>query len=179
MTYLKSLSLNLETNLHRRRNKETHQTEQLAISRQPTDRTVQEKERKENKKTQEIKETNKKICYAYESDNHQIKDCDSWKIIFITDRVNRKINKKELKCRLEEYGKIKYIKIKQGKYIRLGNVGMVCFETKEEINTAIQDLTTTRYMAKEYEPKKQTINIDSQRKFTPIQQKKKNKGATY
>ena len=42
---------------------------------------------------------------------------------------------------------------------------MVCFETKEEINTAIQDLTTTRCMAKEYEPKKQTINIDSQEKI--------------
>ena len=31
---------------------------------------------------------------------------------------------------------------------------MVCFETKEEANIAIQDLNeTTRYIAKEYEPK--------------------------
>ena len=30
---------------------------------------------------------------------------------------------------------------------------MVCFETKEEASTAIQDLNeTTRYIAKEYEP---------------------------
>ena len=38
---------------------------------------------------------------------------------------------------------------------------MVCLETKEEANTAIQDLNeTTRYIAKEYEPKKQRINIE-------------------
>ena len=39
---------------------------------------------------------------------------------------------------------------------------MVCFETKEEVYTAIQDLNeTTRYIAKEYEHKKQRINIDN------------------
>ena len=38
---------------------------------------------------------------------------------------------------------------------------MVCLETKEEANTAIQDLNeTTRYIVKEYEPKKQRINIE-------------------
>ena len=32
---------------------------------------------------------------------------------------------------------------------------MVCFELKEEANVAIEDLNeTTRYTAKEYEPKK-------------------------
>ena len=64
MTDLKTLNLNLETNLHRQQNKEIQQTEQLAISRQPTDTTGQERERKENKKTQEMKEINKKdvIC---------------------------------------------------------------------------------------------------------------------
>ena len=50
MTDLKTLNLNLETNLHRQQNKETQQIEQLAISRQPTGRTYQERERKENKK---------------------------------------------------------------------------------------------------------------------------------
>ena len=58
MSDLKTLNLNLETNLHRQQNKETHQTEQRAISRQPTDRTYQERERKENTKTQGIKEIN-------------------------------------------------------------------------------------------------------------------------
>ena len=39
---------------------------------------------------------------------------------------------------------------------------MVCFETKEKANTAIQDLNeTTRCIAKEYEPKKQSIDIDN------------------
>ena len=91
-----------------------------------------------------MKEINKKICYACESDNHEIKDCDSGKNIFIIDRASRQIKKEELKYRLEEYGKIKCIKITQDKYGRLGNVGMVCFETNEEAN-----------IAKEYEPKKQ------------------------
>ena len=46
---------------------------------------------------------------------------------------------------------------------------MVCFETKEEANIAIQDLNeTTRYIAKEYEPKKQRININSQDKTHTI-----------
>ena len=43
---------------------------------------------------------------------------------------------------------------------------MVCFETKNEANAAIQDLNeTTRYIAKEYEHKKQRINIDNQDKI--------------
>ena len=47
---------------------------------QPTDRTSQERERK--KKTG--KERNKqKICYACKLDNHEIRDCDSGKNIFI------------------------------------------------------------------------------------------------
>ena len=67
--------------------------------------------------------------------------------------------------RLEENRKIKCTKIRQTKYGRLGNVEMVCFETKEEGKTAIQDLNeTTRHIAKEYEPKKQRINFDNQEK---------------
>ena len=53
-----------------------------------------------------MKEINKKICYACESDNHEIKECNSGKNIFIIDRGSRQINKEELKYRLEEYGKI-------------------------------------------------------------------------
>ena len=64
-------------------------------------------------KTQEKKEINKKkTCYACESGNHEIKECDPQKNIFISDRVNRQRNKK-LQYRLEEYGKIKCIKIRQ------------------------------------------------------------------
>ena len=80
---LKTLNLHLETNLLRQQNKEIHQTEQLAISRQPENRTDMERERKENKETQELKEVNKKICYACESGNHVIKNYDSGKNIFI------------------------------------------------------------------------------------------------
>ena len=100
---LKTLNLNLETNLHRQQNKEIQQTEQRVISRQPTNSTDQETERKENTKTQGMKKINKKICYACESDNHEIKDCDSGENIFITDRASRQIKKEELKYRLEEY----------------------------------------------------------------------------
>ena len=109
-----------------------------------------------------MKEISKKICYACES---EIKNCNSGKNIFIIDRASRRINKEELKYRLAEYGKIKCIKIRQDKYGRLGNVGMVCFETKEEANIAIQDLNgRTRYITKKYEPKKQKINIKNQDK---------------
>ena len=121
-----------------------------------------------------MKEINKKICYACNSDNHEIKDCDSGKNVFIIDRSSRQIKKEELKYRLEEYGKIKCIKIRQDKYGKLGNIGRVCFETKEEANIAIQDLNeTTRYMAKEYEPKIQRINISSQDKTHTITSKEK------
>ena len=54
MSDLKTLNLNLETN-NRQQNKETRQTEQRAISRQPTDSTDRERERKENTKTQGMK----------------------------------------------------------------------------------------------------------------------------
>ena len=121
-----------------------------------------------------------KLCYACESGNHIIKDCDSGKNIFIIDRARRQINEEELKYRLEEYGKIKCIKIRQDKYGRLGNVGMVCFEKKEKANTVIQELNeTTMYIAKKYKPKKQRINIDKIEKITTIQQKKKDKRGNY
>ena len=48
--HLKTLNLNLETNLHRQQNKEAQQTEQRATCRKLTDRTDQERERKENRK---------------------------------------------------------------------------------------------------------------------------------
>ena len=121
-----------------------------------------------------MKEINKKIWYACVSDNHEIKHCHLRKNIFITDRASRQINKEELKYRLEEYGKIPCIKIRQDKYGRLGNIGMVCFETKEEANIAIQDLNeTTRYIAMEYDPKKQRIKINSQDKTRTITAKEK------
>ena len=60
-----------------------------------------------------MKERNKQTCYASESDNHGIKDGDSGKDIFIIDRVSREINNEELQYRLEEYGKIKCVKIRQ------------------------------------------------------------------
>ena len=102
------------------------------------------------------------------------KTVTSGKNIFIIDRASRQIKKEGLRYRLEEYGKTKCIKIKQDKYGRLGNVGMVCFEIKEEANIAIQDLNeTTRYIAKEYEPQKQRMNINSQDKTDTITEKEK------
>ena len=54
----------------------------------------------------------------------------------------------------------------------LGNVGMVCFKTKEEASTAIQDLNeTTRYIVKEDEPKKQRTKIENQEKSHTIRTK--------
>ena len=121
-----------------------------------------------------MKEINKKICYACESDYHEIKECDSGKNIFIIDRASRQINKEELKYRLEEYGKIKCIKIRQDEYGKPGNVGMVCFETRKEANAAIQDLNKIpRYITKEYEHKKQRINIDNQDKIHTNTKKEK------
>ena len=79
-----------------------------------------------------------------------------------------------MKYILEEYWKIKYIKLRQDKYRRLGNEGMVCFEIKEETNIAIQDLNeATRYIAMEYDPKKQRIKINSQDKTRTIIAKEK------
>ena len=46
MKDVKTLKLDLEMKLHRQHNKDTQQTEQQAISRQPTGITDQEKERK-------------------------------------------------------------------------------------------------------------------------------------
>ena len=86
----------------------------------------------------------------------------------------RQINKEKLKYRLEEYGKIKCIKKRRDKDGRLGNEGMVCFETKEEANIAIEDLIqATRYIAKEYEPKKQRTNINNQDKIYTVTAKQK------
>ena len=76
MSVLKTLNLNLEINLHRQQNKETQPTEQRAISRQLTYRTEQERERKEITKNTGNERNKQNICYACESDNHEIKDYD-------------------------------------------------------------------------------------------------------
>ena len=64
---LKTLNVHLEVKLHIQQNKETQELGPNSIdmtrSRQPTHRTDQERERKENKKTQEKKEINKKNMY--------------------------------------------------------------------------------------------------------------------
>ena len=60
--------------------------------------------------------------------------------LLLTEQADKETR---VKYKLEEYGKIKCIKIRQNKYGRLGNAGMVCFETKEEANIAIQDLNET------------------------------------
>ena len=53
---------------------------------------------------------------------------------------------------------------------------MVCFETKEEANAAIQDLIeATRYIVKEYEPKKQRKISTTKIKLTPTGQSKQQK----
>ena len=66
-----------------------------------------------------MKEINKKICYVCEPGNHEIKYCDSGKSIFIIDRESRRINKEELKYRLEKYGKIKCIKVQDFFYLKI------------------------------------------------------------
>ena len=56
---------------------------------------------------------------------------------------------------------------------------MVCFETREEANIAIQDRhETTRYKAKEFQPKNNRQILTTKVKLTPLQQMKKKKGAT-
>ena len=53
---------------------------------------------------------------------------------------------------------------------------MVCFETKEKANAAIQDLNeATRYIVKEYEPKKQRKISTTKIKLTPTGQSKQQK----
>ena len=99
------------------------------------------KERKKvntgNKRNNQKKKKKKK-CYSCESDNHEIKDCDSGKNISTIDRASRRINKEELKYRLGKHGKIKCrMARKARRHGRLGNVRIVCFETKEESNMAI------------------------------------------
>ena len=55
---LKFLNLNLETNLHRQQNKEIQQTEQRAMSRQPTDSTDQEGKKYKNTGNERNKQKN-------------------------------------------------------------------------------------------------------------------------
>ena len=62
MSDLKTLNQNLETNIHRHQNKGTQPTEQRATSRQTTDSTDQERDRKENTKTHRMDEINKKYA---------------------------------------------------------------------------------------------------------------------
>ena len=83
---------------------------------------------------------------------------------------------RKLKIQIRRIRKNKFIKTSQDKYGRLENVKMVCFETKEEANAAIQDIDeTTRHTAKEYEPKKQSKNIDNQDKIYTNRAKQKSK----
>ena len=92
MSDLKNLNLNLQKNLHRQQNKETQQTEQRAISKEPTDRTDQVRERNVSQTVMKSKTvTQGRIS------------------LLLTEQADKLI-KKSLKYRLEEYGKIKMCK---------------------------------------------------------------------
>ena len=92
MSDLKNLNLNLQKNLHRQQNKETQQTEQRAISKEPTDRTDQVRERNMSQTVMKSKTVTQGRIF-----------------LLLTEQADKLI-KKSLKYRLEEYGKIKMCK---------------------------------------------------------------------
>ena len=109
--------------------------------------TNQEKQRTElqNQKLHPIE------CYACESSNHIIKDCNKKYNIYASYREVETLNETEMRQIMEEYGKVKKVRIKRDRYGYQQQRAMICFSNEKEAAIAIKETNKyKRWKAEEY-----------------------------
>ena len=101
--------------------------------------TNQEKQRTElqNQKLHPVE------CYAFGSSNHIIKDCNKKYNIYVSYREEETLNETEMRQIIEEYGKVKKVRIKHDRYGYQQQRAMICFSIEKEAAIAIKE--TNKY----------------------------------
>ena len=101
--------------------------------------TNQEKQRTElqNQKLHPVE------FYACGSSNHIIKDCNKKCNICVSYREEETLNETEMRQIMEEYGKVKKVRIKRDRYGYQQQRAMICFSNEKEAAIAIKE--TNKY----------------------------------
>ena len=101
--------------------------------------TNQEKQRTElqNQKLHPVE------CYACGSSNHILKDCNKKYNIYVSYREEETLNETEMRQIMEEYGKVKKVRIKRDRYGYQQQRAMICFSNEKEAAIAIKE--TNKY----------------------------------
>ena len=101
--------------------------------------TNQEKQRTElqNQKLHPVE------CYACGSSNHILKDCNKKYNIYVSYREEETLNETEMRQIIEEYGKVKKVRIKHDRYGYQQQRAMICFSIEKEAAIAIKE--TNKY----------------------------------
>ena len=87
-------------------------------------------------------------CYACNSNDHEIRNCNKKQNIFITNKEGT--SAKQLRHIMEEYGNVTRNKIRSGNGYQVKAV-MVCYSEKEEAEIAIKEINKyTGWRAEEY-----------------------------
>ena len=117
-------------------------------------------------------------CYACNSNDHEIRNCNKKLNIFITNKEGT--SAKQLRHIMEEYGNVTRNKIRSGNGYQVKAV-MVCYSEKEEAEIAIKEINKyTGWRAEEYriQTDKQRIQRETLIKNKPqitMKEKKKEK----
>ena len=82
-------------------------------------------------------------CYAFGSSNHIIKDCNKKYNIYVSYREEETLNETEMRQIIEEYGKVKKVRIKHDRYGYQQQRAMICFSIEKEAAIAIKE--TNKY----------------------------------
>ena len=90
-------------------------------------------------------------CYACGSSNHILKDCNKKYNIYVSYREEETLNETEMRQIMEEYGKVKKVRIKHDRYGYQQQRAMICFSNEKEAAIAIKERTKyKRWKAEEY-----------------------------
>ena len=90
-------------------------------------------------------------CYACGSSNHILKDCNKKYNIYVSYREEETLNETEMRQIMEEYGKVKKVRIKRDRYGYQQQRAMICFSNEKEAAIAIKETNKyKRWKAEEY-----------------------------
>ena len=112
-----------------------------------------------------VPENEENLYRACGSEKHKIKYYKSKRNIYITDLKRNQIIKHKLRKKLEKYGEVNIMRVRQDKHGKKGNIAMACLATEEQPKLAINILNKTKqYVENEYKHKKHTNNLNSSKK---------------
>ena len=168
VTFFKRVNLELETTIYSleilqiRRKPESNRITRENIS-QTLD--INDNNLSKTKQLKPVPQYKEKLCHACESEKHEIKDCESERNVYIIDLKRNQIIEHKLRKELENYGKVKSVRVRPDKHGRKGNIAMTCLATEEQAKQAMKMLNKTKqYVANEYKHREQTSNLNNSTK---------------